>query len=260
MVEEFKESMRPTYENVYIGMFIFTLGYLFREKADGKVPVPVAIELYQQAGKADTLIGDLLAGINGKSIIVEFKRNAADLKKEIAKPNKRELLKKLRHMKQQGQERGVPFRLSEVSKRCHFAAFAGNLGADAKHGLTFIHYTDMVSADPKKSTGYAMADFSSRYLEPENKEIGASYEDLSFYVSALAKIGEGTCGGAIFCIDENGIQALVVFDDIRQLEQALRQSKELTINKVTNEKAVEQERSLAPKTRGSRSPGKGHDR
>lgn len=76
--------MRPTYENVYISSFIFSLGYLFRHASKGD-PASVSIDLYQQVTSGERLIGDLLTSIGGKNIIVEFKRDSSGIPGEFEK-------------------------------------------------------------------------------------------------------------------------------------------------------------------------------
>lgn len=70
--------MKPTYENVYIGTFLFTLGYMFSAVSKG-AKTAVGIELYQQTRKGEKTIGDLLTSVGGRNIIIEFKREFKEI-------------------------------------------------------------------------------------------------------------------------------------------------------------------------------------
>lgn len=203
--------MRSTYENVYIGTFIFCLGYMFSAKKKG-YRTSVAIELYQQTRHGERLVGDLLTSIGGKCIILEFKRDEAALGEELRKKSKAQLRNALRTRKDE--------KFVEISKRCHHVAFATEYAPSEEQCLGFLPYVDLVMSDP--NTQY-LSDraFCQQYLSDTSYECGVSPEDFKYYIEELANISGGTCGGAAVTVDKDGLKSLVVFDDVRELNKSL---------------------------------------
>jgi hypothetical protein len=70
------------YENVYIGAFVFALGYAAREK--NMRPTDTYAQLLQQT-PGDRPLGDLLTSWEGRSFVFEFKRREAGLQSERKK-------------------------------------------------------------------------------------------------------------------------------------------------------------------------------
>jgi len=207
--------MRPTYENVYISSFIFSLGYLFRKNSSVD-PASVSIDLYQQITAGERLIGDLLSSMGGKSIIVEFKRDESGISGEFKKKSKKDLRELLdsNHEKE----------FQKISKKCHFLSYAAAY-EDGSSTLAFCPYIDLFKNSQDKII-LGNADFSSQYIDTSNTQIGANESEFKDYVDKLASSTEGTCGGMAISIGDDGIKSMVIFDDIRELNQSLKLAEE----------------------------------
>ncbi|QEO46713.1 hypothetical protein [Vibrio tarriae] len=207
--------MRPTYENVYISSFIFSLGYLFRHASKGD-PTSVSIDLYQQVKSGERLIGDLLTSIGGKNIIVEFKRDSSGIPEEFKKKSKKDLRKLL------DSDDEVEFQ--EISKKSHFLSYAERYDSGAST-LAFCSYIDLYK-NSKDRVVLGNKDFSSKYVDSSNSQIGVNEYEFKYYVDKLASSTGGTCGGMAISIDKDGIRSMVVFDDIKELSQSLKLAEE----------------------------------
>lgn len=206
--------MRPTYENVYIGTFIFSLGYMFGSENKG-CRTSVAIELYQQTREGERLVGDLLTSVGGKCIILEFKRDRREIGEELKKQSKAQLRKMLQS---DGDERFL-----EISRRCHHIAIA-DTDSDSNHQcLTFLPYVDLVTKNHKTREWIGDQVFCQRYILLDSFECGVSPEDFRYYIGKLAEVTEGTCGGLAVSLDKDGLKSAVVFEDVRELSESLRQ-------------------------------------
>jgi len=203
--------VRPTYENVYIGTFIFALGYMFALQKR-KFRSSVAIELYQQTRQGERLVGDLLTSIGGKSIIVEFKRDKYEIREELKKASKAQLLRELKSIEDA--------RFLEISRRCHYIAIANQYSNTNEHCLSFLPYMDLIK-EPKLRQWQGDPVFCKRYIEPDSFVCGVSPEDFKYYIDKLAVISGGTCGGLAIIIDKDGIKSSVVFEDVRELSMSL---------------------------------------
>ncbi|UTW00795.1 hypothetical protein KDW99_06630 [Marinomonas rhizomae] len=201
--------MRPTYENVYISSFIFSLGYLFRNASKGDL-ASVSIDLYQQVTSGERLIGDLLTSIGGKNIIVEFKRDSSGIPGEFEKKSKKDLRKLL-------DADDVEFQA--ISKKCHFLSYAARYDNGAST-LAFCPYIDLYKNN-KDCVVLGNKDFSSKYVDSSNTQIGVNESEFKYYIDKLASSTGGTCGGMAISIDKDGIKSMVVFDDIKELSQSL---------------------------------------
>lgn len=204
--------MRPTYENVYIGTFIFSLGYMFGSEKKG-CRTSVAIELYQQTRKGERLIGDLLTSVGGKCIILEFKRDRSEIGEELKKKSKAQLRQNLL-------SNGDP-RFLEISRRCHHIAIASQYSDTDQQCLTFLPYIDLVRKTPDTRQWVGDTDFCQRYITPDSFEYGVSPDDFKYYIDVLAQATGGTCGGLAVSVDKDGLKSAVVFEDVRELNQSI---------------------------------------
>lgn len=209
--------MRPTYENVYIGTFIFSLGYMFGSKKKGS-RTSVAIELYQQTRKGERLVGDLLTSIGGKCIILEFKRDHSEIGEELKKESKTELRQNL--------QTNGDARFLEISRRCHHLGIAATYEESNQQCLAFVPYIDLVTKTPKARQWVGDAEFCQRYISPDSFECGVSPEDFRYYIQRLAEVTGGTCGGLAVSIDKDGLKSAVVFEDVRELSMGLVQAEQ----------------------------------
>lgn len=207
--------MRPTYENVYIGTFIFSLGYMFGSEKKGS-RTSVAIELYQQTRKGERLVGDLLTSIGGKCIILEFKRDRSEIGEELKKESKAELR---RNLQPNGDARFL-----EISRRCHHLGIAATYSESNEQCLAFLPYIDLVTKTHKTRQWLGDSEFCRRYISPDSFECGVSPEDFRYYIEKLAEVTDGTCGGLAVSVDKDGLRSAVVFEDVRELSMSLVQA------------------------------------
>lgn len=206
--------MRPTYENVYISSFIFSLGYLFKSSTKEDLS-SVSIDLYQQVASAEKVIGDLLTSVGGKNIIIEFKRDHQGLKDEFGKKSKKQLRELLTSESEQ--------KLQEISSRCHFLSYASRY-EEGDSTLAFGSYIGLLTGNNKRLLG--CSDFCNEYIDSKNKNIGVDENDFKAYIDKLTEVTSGTCGGLAISLNEDGIQSMVVFDDIKELSQSLKLAEE----------------------------------
>jgi len=205
-------ALRPTYENVYIGTFIFSLGYMFGSEKKG-CRTSVAIELYQQIRDGERLVGDLLTSVGGKCIIVEFKRNREGLDGELNKESKRTLRQMLWS--------DADPKFLNISKRCHYIAIAVVPRDTDEHCLAFLPYIDLVTKPPKDCRWTGDKNFCKQYIASDSSECGVSPEDFQYYIKKLAAATDGTCGGLAVSVDKDGLKSAIVFDDVRELSKNL---------------------------------------
>lgn len=207
---------RP-YENVYIGAFIYLLGYMSSAKYSGATS-SAAIELYQHTRDGEKLIGDLLTSIGGKSIILEFKRDAGSVKSELKKRSRAALFAALR-----ADENG---QFAEISRRCHFIAFPTRSDRlENIQNLNFYPYATLVN-DTYIGDALADSEFCDRYLDLGSFDCGVDHNDFQYYIGKLAKLNRATCGGLAISLGETGLRALVQFDDVRELQQSLARAEQ----------------------------------
>src|SRR5262245_40169680 len=111
--------MTTVYENIYIGQFIYSLGYYVGIQRE-KINSSQAINLYQQT-RSDTVLSDFFCSISGRSLLIEFKKGEEEIKTELKKPLKTELKKPLKKtlLDMISDE---PY-LRTVSQKAHFIAF-----------------------------------------------------------------------------------------------------------------------------------------
>jgi len=207
--------MRPTYENVYISSFIFSLGYLFRKKSKGDLS-SVSIDLYQQITAGEKLIGDLLTSVGGKNIIIEFKREYSQIAGEFKKKSKEPLIELLESNEEE--------ELQAISKKCHFLSFASAY-ENGDSTLAFCSYIELLT-NSKNAKLVGNSDFSSQYVDSDNDSVGVNEADFKYYVDKLSVSTGGTCGGMAISIDDEGIRSMVIFDDIKELTQSLNLAEE----------------------------------
>ncbi|NOZ36034.1 MAG: hypothetical protein GXO80_12145 [Chlorobi bacterium] len=98
------------YENIYIGAFIYTMGYI---AGKGRLK-DISLNLYQQTPK-DKILADLFANWGGKNFLIEFKRSKKQIKNELKKENKNKYIRYLNNEAEQ--------EIKNISKKGHFLCF-----------------------------------------------------------------------------------------------------------------------------------------
>lgn len=224
-------QIKQPYENIYIGTFLFTLGYMFRDKSK-KINNGVGIELYQQTRDGERTIGDLLTSVGGKNIIIEFKRQEKEIKEELTKKSKKKLREKL--------SENLDKRFNAISSNCHFLSIPAPYKNTNKFALGFTPYIKIVEKDKDGLNLMGINDFCSNYLDVQPSSVGVDHADFAYYLKELTKISNGTCGGLAISIDDSGIKAAVVFEDVRDLQKSIMLAeKEATLGREEHEKTLD---------------------
>lgn len=207
--------MRQPYENILLGNFILTLGYL-----TGKRGIELSQTVLQQLQQTpdDKTVGDLFANLRGRNYIFEFKRNELQVKSEFSKYQRAELLETLRHPDKE--------KLAILSRRCHFMCFPIRATTTT---LTFMPYALIQNATSQdQSNCVDLSHFCANLLAPE-PELGVSYELFSKYLDVLSRFtdddppdgGGGSGVGAIMNVSENGEITVIEVDNLRVLARTL---------------------------------------
>lgn len=206
--------MRQPYENILLGNFILTLGYLAGRR--GIALNQTALQLLQQTPD-DRTVGDLFANLKGRNFIFEFKRNELQVKSEFGKPPRAKLLAALKHP---GAEK-----TTELSYRCHFMCFPVRAATTTLSFMPYASIRDNKSQDHQRSLDL------SRFCESllsSAPGLGVSYELFSKYLDVLAHFtddappdGGGGGMGAVMNISDNGEIAVIEIDNLRVLARTL---------------------------------------
>jgi hypothetical protein len=166
--------MTPPYENVYIGNFIFALGFQAAKTRNGLSDK--AVQLVQQTPD-EHLLNDLFINWSGKNFIFEFKRNLEKISAELEKEAKKLLNTALNNQEHQA--------ASRLSEKGHF------LGFGLESGLGFVPYK---SIHLKIERYYPMHKFCSALVAAENG-LGLSHRELEQYLAFIKSVTNSTTDG-----------------------------------------------------------------
>jgi hypothetical protein len=195
--------MKQPYENVYIGNFIFALGYHAAQTSKGLSNK--AVQLVQQTHDKE-LLNDLFINWGGRNFIFEFKRNVKKVSTELEKPAKIKLNNAL------NDPSNIHF--SILSNKGHFLRFSFD------QGIGFVSYKDIKK--PIEKCFYL--DTFCKNLLRDNSEFGITHNELCQYLGFTREssnsITEG-CGGFIFNISKDGSLNMLPFESVTILSQAL---------------------------------------
>ena len=164
--------MEP-YESIYVGNFIFTLGYLTKEKG---------IELRSQGASlmaqnvGDEVIADLISGWKGKNFVIEFKRNEKSIKTEFAKSHKKELIRRLN-------DEQYSFAKS-LAHKGHFIGFGDFEPNEQITGLSFSQYHEIKNTEIQTAKRLSLSKFIFNIIM--KKDWGLSDKELGEYIDILA--------------------------------------------------------------------------
>ncbi len=195
--------MKQPYENVYLGNFIFALGYQAAKTNKGLSNK--AVQLVQQTPDEE-ILNDLFINWGGKNFIFEFKRNITKVSTELDKPAKVKLNKAL------NSPSNALF--STLSEKSHFLGF----GFDK--GIGFIPYMNI----KKPIEECFFLDSFCELLLDVNNELGLTYDEFSRYLNFIRESTSSTtegCGGFVFNISKDGSLNMVPFESIDLLSQTL---------------------------------------
>lgn len=204
--------MGQPYENILLGNFILTLGYLAGKR--GIKLNQTVLQLLQQTPD-DKTVGDLFANLQGRNFIFEFKRNESQVKSEFTKPQRFELLAALK--------RPSAKLAAEVSYRCHFMCFPIKSTTTTLSFMPYASIQDAKSQDRQRSS--ELSPFCEKLLALD-PGFGVSYKRFSEYLDILARFtddsgGGGGGAGAIMNISDSGEITIVEVDNLRVLARAL---------------------------------------
>jgi hypothetical protein len=164
--------MEP-FESIYLGSFIFTLGYLARA---------AGFELRQQTagvlcrGSGDQLIGDTIHRWGGRNFIIEFRRCEERVRDEFRQPHRRKLLEFL------SSPEGAALRRS--SRRGHFIAYGMT---DRKiGGLVFMRYFEATDHPSQMGSHLGLAPFFEGVVT--NHNAGLAPDEFKEYLGGLSRI------------------------------------------------------------------------
>lgn len=201
--------MKQPYENVYLGNFIFALGFQAAKTRKGlndKV-----VQLVQQTPD-EGLLNDLFIKWSGKSYILEFKRSKEKIKKELDKTTKNNINIQLN-------DKNNEWALN-LANKSHFLGFGDS------DNLHFIDYSS-IHKEIEKTT--PLDKFCSSILDKEGN-LGLNHEELVGYLDfikeASGSSSEG-CGGFIINVSGDGSLNMIPYDSVELLSQALDAELEL---------------------------------
>lgn len=165
--------MQP-YESTYVGSFVFLLGYVACQK---KLALHDQSACLLAQNKGDQVIGDLIHQWDGRSIIIEFKRNEATVRSELEKPHKQALIAALsRAPKEHHAWRG------------HFVAFGSATPADAGAAIHVMRYGEIENADKQTAPRIDAQKFIRRILSSESW--GFPPEAFRAYLEILRQLAD----------------------------------------------------------------------
>lgn len=166
--------MEP-YESIYVGNFIFTLGYLTKEKGVTLCSQGAAL-MAQNVG--DEVVADLISGWSGKNFVIEFKRNEKNVQSEFRKEHKKNFIQRLR---KEGSDN-----ISKVlASRGHFIGYGTCQSNGDNVGLYFSQYHKIQEGDRQTDDRVSLSDFIFKVVMDD--EWGLSDHELSRYIDILAE-------------------------------------------------------------------------
>ncbi|MCO7247532.1 hypothetical protein [Halomonas sp. Mc5H-6] len=195
--------MKQPYENVYLGNFIFALGFQAAQTEKGLSDK--SVQLVQQTPDEQKL-NDLFINWSGKSFIFEFKRNPDKVSTELEKEAKKLLNESLNSPANE--------EVLALSNKSHF------LGFGLERGLGFIPYSTIHN----DIDSYCPLDEFCLALVGGEHDFGLSYDELTKYLAFIASATKSTtdgCGGFILNISDDGCLNMIPFDNVDVLSQSL---------------------------------------
>lgn len=204
--------MRQPYENIYLGNFILTLGYL-AGKRDVELNQTV-LQLLQQTPD-DRTVGDLFANLGGRNFIFEFKRNELQVKSEFSKHQRTELLATLHSPDSE--------KILALSRQCHYMCFPVRTVITTLSFMPYALIQDNKYQDPRNSVD--LTSFCTSLLD-SLPGLGVSYELFLQYLDVLVRFTDGDPpgdggAGAIMNISEKGEISVIEVDNLRVLARTL---------------------------------------
>jgi hypothetical protein len=180
-----KEIILEPYESIYVGNFIFTLGYLTKEKGITLSSQSASL-MAQNVG--DEVVSDLISGWGGKNFVIEFKRNEKSVRSEFGKTHKKELIRRLREENSENIAR-------VLASRGHFIGYGVCELSEDKTGLYFSQYHKVQEGEAQTDDRVQLSDFIFQVIM--NDKWGLSDNELGSYIDILASVfsSSGSGGG-----------------------------------------------------------------
>ncbi|EHU5134608.1 hypothetical protein [Vibrio parahaemolyticus] len=232
--------LKEPYENIYIGNFIYTLGFLSGKK--NKSSNEAGVHLIQQTPD-DKEWADLLSRWKGSYFLFEFKKQEKGCKSERHK----------KYCKDQCPGECYEHRSSyydlintekfanykETADKSHFIGFGVNNGKN--RDLEFIPYASVIDSDIQNKTNVKNLTQLCHLITNKDESVGVDGKTFNNYLKFLnACIGgkKSAAGGFIVNIDYKGNVNLVELKHISQLAKNLN-SPDKQYPKLTPEQKVE---------------------
>lgn len=207
------------YENQYIGVFLYSLGY-FACQNDLTLDT---VSMMQQT-PLDTTYGDLLTSWQGRNFIFEFKRSEDEVCEEFTKPAKLKLLQNLASNDE----------LRLLADKGHLICYPSII----QYSTQFVNHQYSKIKNDKSQSGtmrFTYNEFVIQYLlNPRN---GLNLEELSTYTEFMQACSgkEGAkVSGMLINVDHEGLMHFIQFDNIIELISEYEKAKEnklITLNK-----------------------------
>lgn len=195
--------MKQPYENVYLGNFIFALGFYSAGTDHGLSDK--SIQLVQQTPD-EKILNDLFINWSGRNFIFEFKRNKGKIYTELEKDEKKNINNALNLT---GNEKWL-----NLSNKSHF------LGFGLPSGLGFICYSSI----HKDFDKYIPLNTLCKTILSQSTVCGLEYKELVEYLEFIKSVTgakSNGCGGFILNLSDDGGLNMIPFDDINILSQSL---------------------------------------
>lgn len=254
-----KKKRMNIYENIYIGSFIFELGIIVGRNRQEHYS---SVNLFQQT-PADKTYGDLLTSVNGKYLLIEFKRKQnSDDKKE--KEKAKALTEKSTNIEQ-------------VSRQCHFLGIGDENGETCT--IEYYPYIDFFYSNPKrydnfiekflgvktkkifkpKAQNILKKAVSQIYANPKeiaqikakSEVVGVHHDEFKKYLDTLKSIYSGdnssSVGGIIVCVEEDGSIGLIPTEELGELIKKL--DNKINADFINQEKLLEEEEPESSRNR-----------
>lgn len=195
--------MKQPYENVYLGNFIFALGFQAAKTRTGLCDK--AVHLVQQTPD-DAKLNDLFLSWSGKNYIFEFKRNKDKIVTELNKAEKKLLNEALNKPENE--------HIYGLANKSHFLGFGLN------DDIHFMYYSAIHKEVDRVST---LSNFCALILSDDH-DTGLSHDELTDYLKFIGDVTNSSsdgCGGFIVNISNDGSINMVPFESVQVLAKAI---------------------------------------
>ncbi|WP_085688317.1 MULTISPECIES: hypothetical protein [unclassified Pseudomonas] len=189
------------YENIIIGNFLFGLGWALNAK-NPSGSIGCAINMLQQT-PADKLLGDLMVGFKGVVRLIEFKREGADMTKELAKHS---LLSKA----------VASADLARISREVHWYLEAG--ATEESLNSRIVPYLEAFDSDDyTQSMSSFIQELADEVVNPKNLYTNEQVAEYLHWLRMTQGSGRIGSGGLLLVADQNGTLRYLPMRDLMDL-------------------------------------------